>query len=230
MPCQVAILVTVEGLVFLPLIVITTSLFVVEHDMDVAWRAHRGVELRVVDQALVLQAINRLCRSLSLVSFLTADGSRASRWTSFVRAPPTTVGPHQPSRGEQEQMNRRFSQYGPKATALALVVAASLAGGVLAGCGSDSSNIASTVEKQIEKGNETAEKILNDTTKQVQAELKKSNAEAGVASKQAEEATEQTEEAIQEANVKAKKGLQKGQEMSEEITEEVNKQIEEATP
>jgi vacuolar-type H+-ATPase subunit H len=134
------------------------------------------------------------------------------------------------SRGDQEQMNRWLSQYGRRATALVLVAMTVLAGGVLAGCGSDSSNVASTVEKQIEKSSEQAEKIVNEATNEAQEELKKANEEAGATSKQAEEATKKSEEAIEEAKEKANKGIEEGQEMSKEITEEVNKQIEEATP
>jgi vacuolar-type H+-ATPase subunit H len=171
----------------------------------------------------------------SAVHFAVASWSRFRFWWAsldYVRARHADRGrpTFDSSRGDPEQMNRWLSQYGRWTTALALVVMAALAGGVLAGCGSDSSDVASTVEKQIEKSSEQAEKIVNDATNQAQEELKKANEETGATSKQAEEATKKSEEAIEEAKEKANKGIEEGQEMSKEITEEVNKQIEEATP
>ncbi len=83
-------------------------------------------------------------------------------------------------------------RHGARATMLVVAVGATLAGGVLAGCGgANTSSIEKSVNKQIEKDDELAEETVKSVSKQAEAALEEAKTETkGEGSKQIEEATE----------------------------------------
>jgi len=104
-------------------------------------------------------------------------------------------------------------------TALSMAVAATLGGGVIAGCGSDSGNVESSIKKEVQAGTKKAEEGLKQGTEEAEKALEAAKKEVkGEGSKQFEEGIEEAQE-----------GVKKGKAQGEEEIEEVKKQIEEAS-
>jgi hypothetical protein len=113
----------------------------------------------------------------------------------------------------------RLDSFGRRAAVVVLALAMVLAGGLLAGCGSDSSNVESSAKKQIEAGTKMAEEGLQQGTKEAEEAIQEAKKEVkgGQGAKQFKEGLKQAEE-----------GVQQGKAQGEEEIEEVKKQIEEA--
>jgi hypothetical protein len=122
---------------------------------------------------------------------------------------------------------------GVRKTMLALAMAALVAGGALAGCGSSgpsATSIEKNVNQQLEKGDELAEETVKSVSKQAEADLEEAKTEAkGEDSKQAEEGIEEAEAGIEEGKESAEKGIEEGKAEAKKAEEEAKKQIEEAT-
>jgi hypothetical protein len=101
-------------------------------------------------------------------------------------------------------------------TGLALMVAAALAGGALAGCGSDQSSVESNAKEQIEAGTKEAEEGVKEAQKEVQKAIGNSNGNS--------------KKEIEAGLNAAKKGIQQGKAQANQIMEETKKKIEESTP
>ncbi len=113
----------------------------------------------------------------------------------------------------------RSEKLGRRAAVVALALAMVPAGGLIAGCGSNSSNIESNAKKQIETGTKMAEEGLQQGTKEAEEAIQdaKKEVKGGQGAKQMKEGLKQAEE-----------GVQQGKAQGEEEIEEVKKQIEEA--
>jgi hypothetical protein len=117
-------------------------------------------------------------------------------------------------RGEQ-MISGRSSQHARRVTLVALALAAMLAVGVLAGCGSDNSKIESAAKEQVEAGT----KEVREGTQAAKEALKEAKSELnGEGAKQ-----------IKEGLKKAEEGIEQGKSQSEAEMKEVQKQIEEQT-
>lgn len=114
----------------------------------------------------------------------------------------------------------RSEKLGRRAAVVVMALAMVLAGGLIAGCGSDSSNVESSAKKQIEAGTKMAEEGLQKGTKEAEEAIQEAKKEVkgGQGNKQMKEGLKEAEE-----------GVQQGKAQAEEEIEETKKQIEEAT-
>jgi hypothetical protein len=113
----------------------------------------------------------------------------------------------------------RLSQRGRRTTAAVLALAATLAGGLLAGCGSNTSSVESSAKQQIEAGTKQAEEGLQEGTKAAESAVEEAKGQiTGKGSKQ-----------VKEGLKKAEEGIQQGKAQGEEEIEAAKKQIEEET-
>jgi gas vesicle protein len=106
-----------------------------------------------------------------------------------------------------------------RVTAVALALMAVAAGGVLAGCGSDSNNVESSIKKEVQAGTKKAEEGLQQGTEEAEKALEEAKGEvSGEGSKKFKEGIEEAQE-----------GVKNGKAQGQKEIEEVKKQIEEAT-
>ena len=85
-----------------------------------------------------------------------------------------------------------------RATALGMALATTLGGGVIAGCGSDNSNVESSIKKEVQAGTKKAEEGLKQGTEEAEKALEAAKSEVkGEGSKQFKEGIEEAQEGVQ---------------------------------
>jgi hypothetical protein len=114
----------------------------------------------------------------------------------------------------------RLELRGRWAAVAVVALAMAPAGGLLAGCGSNSSKVESSIKEQVQKGTKQAEEGLQQGTKEAEEAIQEAKKEVkgGEGAKQMKEGLKEAEE-----------GVKQGKAQGEEEIEEVKKQIEEAS-